>query len=67
MVSSLNSLLHDVLTSPETVKQQKHLIIGLLSTVKIVTKEYASKRLSHTEEAFNQYISEIIKISFGIS
>ena len=38
-----------------------------MSTVKIVMKEYASKRLSHSEDTFNLYISEVIKIGVPIS
>jgi hypothetical protein len=67
MLNSLNTLFTDVLSSEESIKQQNFLIVGLLSTVKIITKEYASKRLSHSEEAFNIYVTEIIKIALLIS
>ncbi len=48
ILTSLQSLYTTVLTSPETIPAQQHIIIGLLSTVKIVLKEYAAKRLSHS-------------------
>lgn len=46
MVSSLHNL-YEVIQS-NAIDEKKNIIIGLLSTVKIVIKEYASKRLSHS-------------------
>ena len=47
MVSSLNSLF-EVVSDINMVKEQRVVIISLLSTVKIVIKEYASRRLTHS-------------------
>ena len=65
ILSSLTNLLA-VFGSGQIV-ERKHILISLLSTVKIVIKEYASKRLSHSDELFTKYISQLIKVSYPVS
>lgn len=66
MLNSLKQLVEMVTKDISAVLNSNRVLV-VLSTCKVILKEYSLKKIAHNQEAFNNYIVGIIDLSVPLS
>lgn len=66
VLNSLTQLINMVKNDISAVLNSNRVLV-VLSTCKVILKEYSLKKIAHNQEAFNSHISNIIEFSMPLS